>query len=69
LGRPGKGIFEKFSKISATMEEMKEILAKALFITSDSMPYSEKEKETLNILNEIWGDDSDQVYVAILIII
>ena len=57
-----KGIYRKFSKISATMEEMKESLAKMLFINTDKTPYSEKEKESLNIINDIWGDDSDQVY-------
>ncbi|MEI6048890.1 MAG: hypothetical protein WCS03_08335 [Bacteroidota bacterium] len=57
-----KGICGKFSKISATMEEMKETLTKTLFINSANMPYSEKEKESIDVLNDIWGDDSDQVY-------
>lgn len=57
-----KGIYGKFSKISAVLEEMKESLAKTLFIRSGNTPYSEKEKESLDILNDIWGDDSDQVY-------
>jgi len=57
-----RGIYRKFSKISVTMEEMKESLAKILFINTDNAPYTEKEKESLDILNDIWGDDSDQVY-------
>lgn len=57
-----KGIYGKFCKISSALIEMKDILAKALFISSSNIPYSEKEKESLDIMNDIWGDDTDQVY-------
>ena len=57
-----KGIYRKFSKISAALEEMKESLAKTLFISAGNIPYTEKEKESLDIMNDVWGDDTDQVY-------
>jgi hypothetical protein len=57
-----RGIYRKFSKISAVLTEMKDSLAKTLFISPAKIPYSEKEKESLDIMNEIWGEDTDQVY-------
>ncbi|MCX6255858.1 MAG: hypothetical protein NTV31_15490 [Bacteroidia bacterium] len=57
-----KGIYKKFSKISAALEEIKKNLAKTLFISPPNIPYNEKEKESLDIMNDIWGDDTDQVY-------
>ncbi len=57
-----KGIYRKFSKISAALEEMKESLAKTLFICAGNIPYTEKEKESLDIMNDVWGDDTDKVY-------
>jgi hypothetical protein len=57
-----RGMFRKLIKISAVLGEMKDSLAKTLFVGFNNMPYNEKEKESLDILNEIWGDDSDQVY-------
>jgi hypothetical protein len=57
-----RGIYRKFYKISAVLGEMKDSLAKTLFVSPGNIPCSEKEKESLDIMNDIWGDDSDQVY-------
>ena len=59
---PFKSIFNKFNKISGVLTEMRNSLSKALFVSANSTPLSEKEKESLDIMNEIWGDDSDQAY-------
>jgi hypothetical protein len=57
-----KGIFKKFNKISGVLTEMRNSLSRALFVSANSTPLSEKEKESLDIMNEIWGEDTDQVY-------
>jgi hypothetical protein len=57
-----KGIYNKFFKISGLFREMRESIASVLFIEPDKTPLAPKEQETLNVLNDIWGDDSDQVY-------
>lgn len=57
-----KGIYKKFTKISGVLIEMRNSLSKALFVSANSTPLGEKEKESLDIMNEIWGEDTDQVY-------
>ncbi|MCJ7446551.1 MAG: hypothetical protein MUO72_02545 [Bacteroidales bacterium] len=59
---PFKSIFNKFNKISAVLTEMRNNLSRALFVSANTTSLSEKEKESLDIMNDIWGDDSDQVY-------
>ena len=59
---PFKSIFNKFNKISYVLTEMRNSLSRALFVSANSTPLSEKEKESFDILNEIWGEDTDQVY-------
>ena len=59
---PFRGIYSKFNKISGVLIEMRNSLSKALFVSANSTPLSEKEKESLDIMNEIWGEDTDQVY-------
>ena len=59
---PFKSISNKFIKISYVLTEMRNSLSKALFVSTSATPLSEKEKESLDIMNEIWGEDTDQVY-------
>ncbi|MEI8047028.1 MAG: hypothetical protein WCI92_06595 [Bacteroidota bacterium] len=57
-----KGIYNKFFKIAELFREMRDSIASVLFVEPNKTPLSEKEQDTLNVLNDIWGDDSDQVY-------
>lgn len=57
-----KGIFNKFIKISDVLTEMRNSLSKALFVSANSTPLSEKEIKSLDVMNEIWGEDTDKVY-------
>ena len=57
-----KGIYRKFCRIEETFRKMQQSLASVLFVQADPTPLTGKEKETFNLLNDIWGDDQDQVY-------
>ena len=57
-----KGIFNKFIKISNVLTEMRNSLSKALFVSANSTPLSEREIKSLDVMNEIWGEDTDKVY-------
>lgn len=52
-----------FQDITDIHKEMKELLASTLYLKMEHQePLSEKEKEELEALNDIWGDDQDEVY-------
>ena len=57
-----KGIYKKFFLISAQFSEMRDSIASVLFVESYKTPVSPEELESFKVLNDIWGDDSDQVY-------
>jgi hypothetical protein len=57
-----KGIYHKSIKISELLKEMRDSIATILFIEPNKTPLTPKEQDALNLLNDIWGDDSDQVY-------
>jgi len=57
-----KGIYQKFNKISGILKDMQSSIADVLFLKPDNTPLSDKEKEAFGAMNDIWGDDSDQVY-------
>jgi len=58
-----KGMFNKIKIIAAVYKEMQTSLSNSLFLkVNNCEPLSDKEKESYRILNEVWGDDDDQVY-------
>jgi len=57
-----KSIYKKFFLISAQFSEMRDSIAFVLFVESCKTPVSPQELESFKALNDIWGDDSDQVY-------
>lgn len=57
-----KGLINRYKSILDTHTEMKDLLASTLFHKVEQQPLSEKEKESLEALNDIWGDDQDEVY-------
>jgi hypothetical protein len=57
-----KGIYQKFQKISDILRDMQSSIADVLYLKADATPLSAKEKEAFKAKNDIWGDDSDQVY-------
>lgn len=57
-----KGIYNKLRKIAGVFREMQESIAAVLFVKPDATPYSVKEVEILDIMNDIWGNDDDNVY-------
>jgi len=57
-----KGIYNKSLKINGVFKEMQDSIAAVLYVKADATPLTEKEKEAFNVMNDIWGDDSDQVY-------
>jgi predicted P-loop ATPase/GTPase len=57
-----KGIYTKFLKISGLFTEMRDSIASVLFVQPDKTPLSQKEQDSFNVLNDIWGDDSDHIY-------
>jgi hypothetical protein len=44
---------------------MQESISDVLYVKPDSTPLSDKEKEAFGVMNDIWGDDSDQVYARL----
>lgn len=66
--RPGaenfllQGIYHKFCRIEETFKGMQQSIASVLFVQPDLTPLTEKEKEAFSVMNDIWGDDQDQVY-------
>lgn len=57
------GIYKKAITISTLLLEMKDAAAQTLFVSIGKQePLSEQEKEAYKILNEVWGDDKDEVY-------
>jgi hypothetical protein len=57
-----KGIYSKVRKIAGAFSEMQESIASVLYVNADTTPLSDKEKEDFKAMNDIWGDDDDQVY-------
>jgi hypothetical protein len=57
-----KGIYQKFNKISGILKDMQSSIGDVLYLKPDTTPLSDKEKEAFKVMNDIWGDDSDQVY-------
>jgi hypothetical protein len=57
-----KGVYNKFRKIAGVFREMQDSIAAVLYVKADTTPLSDKEKEDFKTMNDIWGDDSDQVY-------
>ena len=57
-----KGIYSKFQKIAGIFRGMQDSIATVLYVKADVTPLSDKEKEAFKAMNDIWGDDSDQVY-------
>lgn len=57
-----KGIYQKFNKISDILKVMQSSITDVLYLKPDTAPLSDKEKEAFKAMNDIWGDDSDQVY-------
>ncbi len=57
-----KGIYSKLWKIAGAFKEMQESIASVLYVKADATPLSDKEKEDFKVMNDIWGDDDDQVY-------
>lgn len=44
------------------LKELEETYSSVLYLKVDPIPLSEKEKATYAMLEEIWGDDEDEVY-------
>lgn len=57
-----QGVYDKFSKIAGVFREMQESIGSVLYVKADTTPLSDKEKEAFKVMNDIWGDDDDQVY-------
>ena len=57
-----KGIYNKFQKIADIFREMQDSIAAVLYVKADATPLSAKEKEAFKAMDDIWGNDSDQVY-------
>jgi len=57
-----QGIYHKFCRIEDTFRAMQQSIASILFVQADPTPLTEKEKAAFNTMNDIWGDDQDQVY-------
>jgi hypothetical protein len=58
-----RGIYTKFNRIISTLTDMKKTISSVLYISlENAKPLSEEEKEIFKRLNEVWGDDKDEVY-------
>jgi hypothetical protein len=57
-----RGIYRKFCRIEETFRGMQQSIAAVLFVQADPTPLAKKEKEAFSVMNDIWGDDQDQVY-------
>ncbi len=58
-----KKMVSYYKDITEVHKKMKDTLASSLYLKVEhAEPLSEKEKEGLGALNDIWGDDQDEVY-------
>ncbi len=58
-----KKMVRYYKDITAVHKKMRDLLASSLYLKVERQePLSEKEKEGLEALNDIWGDDQDEVY-------
>lgn len=58
-----KGIFNKFDRINLTLNNMLDSIGSTLYVSMDKDTLlTEKEVQGLQELDDIWGDDNDEVY-------
>lgn len=58
-----QGFISKSKQLFAQYNELHNTAKSCLYYDmSDVPPLSEKEKETMNRLNDVWGDDEDGIY-------